>query len=80
MARKDSAYVEMADELVANGHAEPADREAPTHELVVEDEGIYRSRRSRVGVLMKPLPREKRKSRHRMMRKATSSSSQWRRP
>lgn len=44
VARKDSAYVEvppeMADELIANGQAEPADREAPTHELVVEDEGI----------------------------------------
>lgn len=76
VARKDSAYVEMADELVANGHAEPTDREAPTHELAVEDEGICRSRRSGVGVLMKPLPREKRKSVHRMMRKGASSSSQ----
>lgn len=32
VAREDSAYVEMAGELIANGHAEPADREAPTHE------------------------------------------------
>lgn len=76
VAREDSAYVEMAGELVANGHAEPADREALIHELVVEDKGICRSRRSGVGVLMKPLPREKRKSVHRMMRKGASSSSQ----
>ena len=39
--RKESAYVEVspevADELIASGQAEAADREAPTHELVVEE-------------------------------------------
>ena len=39
--RKGSAYVEVppevADGLIANGQAEAADREAPTHELVVDD-------------------------------------------
>ena len=43
--RKESAYVEVppevADELIASGQAEAADREAPTHELD-EDEGIAR--------------------------------------
>ena len=41
--RKDSAYVEvspeLADELIASGQAEPTDVQAPTHELVEDDEG-----------------------------------------
>ncbi len=39
--RQDSAYVEVppevADQLIASGHAEPTDRHMPTHELVVDE-------------------------------------------
>ena len=45
VGRKESAYVEVppevADELIASGQAEAADKEAPTHELI-EDEGMGR--------------------------------------
>ena len=43
MESTDAAYVdvppEMADQLIASGQAEPTDKQAPTQELVVDDDG-----------------------------------------
>lgn len=76
VARKESAYLEVPPEIagegIANGQAELADREAPTHGLVVEDEGICVVTK-RIGRLMKLLLRVRRKSLHQMMRKGTES-------